>query len=315
MRVNKIIVSLFFCIIYNVGFTQIVKLPYIESQEKGYFKVLQIEKSKTRFTIDLVIEYTVLTNANNTFTFIESPKGSSDEIMVVDTETGKEYKTLNTKEKVYSVNKNDYLVISLDFEPLNSSVKKINLTRKGQSGESRYPSVLQINSISLLDYTKNSSQENYNLILKKFEKERYLPQTKKMMDSIVNLPNINVHPNGFFYEILKSGNGYRANPKNLKTTKFVKTRWSVRLVYEHYDGIKNNKPDEIAPLSPIGSPVFFGTRKHWQYTMDEAKYLMDEAAHWRVIIPTLTYDSEKNRFGGYTTAYRFIDIETEKLYR
>ena len=49
--------------------------------------------------------------------------------------------------------------------------------------------------------------------------------------------------------------------------------------------------------------------------MDEAKYLMDEGSKWRVIIPTLTYDSEKNRFGGYTTAYRFIDIETEKLYR
>lgn len=258
---KKIISIILFCIMHNICFTQIVKLPYIESQEKGYFKVLQIEKSKTKFTIDLVIEYTALTNANNTFTFIESSKGSSDEILVVDTETGKEYKTLSTKERVYTVNKNDYVVVSLNFEPLSSNVQKINLTRKGQSGESRYPSVLQINGISLMDYTKNSNQENYNLMLKKFEKERYLPQTKKMMDSVVNLSNINVHPNGFFYEILKSGNGYRVNPKNLKTTTFVKTQWTVRLVYEHYDGIKNNKPDEIAPLSPIGSPVFFWNKK------------------------------------------------------
>ena len=315
MKVNKIVASILFCIIYNIGFTQIVKLPYIESQEKGYFKVLQIEKSKTKFTIDLVIEYTILINANNTFTFIESPKGSSDEIMVVDTETGKEYNTLITKEQIHSLNKNDYIIITLNFEPLSPSVKKINLTRKGQSGESRYPSVLQIDGISLLDYTKNSNQENYNLMLKKFEKERYLPQSKNMMDSIVKLSNINVHPNGFFYEILKSGNGYKANPKNLKTTTFVKTQWSIRLVFEHYEGIKNNMPDSVVPLSPLGSPIFTADRKSWRYTMDEAKYLMDEGAHWRVIIPTFTYDSEKNRFGGYSTAYRFIDIETEKLYR
>lgn len=315
IKINKLVIIAFFCFISNMGFTQILKLPYIESEEKGYFKVLQIEKSKTKFTLDLVIEFTTLTNAGNTFTFTERPRGSSDEIVIIDSESGKEYKSLHTKEKIYSLNKNEYVVITLDFEPLHSSVKKINLIQKGQPKEERSPSILKIEGISLLDYTKNSNQENYSLLLKKFDTKRLLPQTKKMMDSIVNVPHINIHPNGFFYEILKTGNGYKANPKNLKTTTFVKTQWSIRLVFEHYAGVKNNTPDEIAPLSPLGSPIFTGERKSWRYTMDEAKYLMDEGAHWRVIIPTITYDSEKNRFGGYTTAYRFIDIETEKLYR
>lgn len=312
---KKITVIILFCIIHNICFTQIVKLPYVESQEKGYFKVLQIEKSKTKFTLDLVISYTTLVNANNTFTFIESPKGSSDEIVIIDADSGKEYKTLNSVLKTHILNKNDFMILNLTFEPLNINVKRINLIKKGEQSDSRSPSILNINGISLLDYTKNSNQVNYDLMYKKIQNERLLPQTKKMMDSIVKLSNINIHPNGFFYEILKSGNGYKPSPKTLKNITFSKTIWNIRLVYEHYDGIKNNKPDEIASLSPIGRQIFKAERKSWHYTMDEVKYLMDEGAHWRVIIPTITYDSEKNRFGGYTTAYRFIDIETEKLYR
>lgn len=309
------IFTLFFCVVFGFSFCQVLPIPYIESQETGYFKVLQLEKSKKKFSLVIVIEYTAITNANKTFTFIETAKGSKGEIVVIDAESGKEYKSLNSVEKIHVVNINDYLVLTLNFEPLPPSTMKINLLKKGQISDRRLPSFFQIEGISLVDYTKNSNSDNYSLLLKKFAKEKFSNQTKKMMDSVVNLSHVKVHPNGFFYEVLKNGNGYRVNPENLKATTFIKTLWNVRLVFEQNIYSKRKIPDEIVSLAPLGSRIFTGMRKSWHYTIDEVKYLMDEGAKWRIIFPTLTFDAKKNRFGGYNTAYRFIEIETEKLYR